>query len=74
VRCSGRAEPPTAGGDQEQNDWYYNHQAASNFPAELLYLPSILRLRQRQFLIAKYSDPNISSRDMAGVNRFYSIS
>jgi len=40
----------------------------------LLYLPSILRLRQRQFLIAKYSDPNISSRDMAGVKRFYSIS
>jgi hypothetical protein len=30
-----RSEPPTAGRDQEQNDWYYNDETASNFPAEL---------------------------------------
>src|SRR5215217_5483181 len=36
-RCKrNRSEPPTAGGNQEQNDWYHNHETTSDFPAELL--------------------------------------
>ena len=31
-----RSEPPTAGGDQQQNEWYHNHETASDFPTELL--------------------------------------
>src|SRR6266511_399705 len=74
-RCErNRSEPPAAGGDQEQNDWYYNHETASNFPAELLYLLQFCAYVQRQFLIAKNPDPNGSSPNVAGVKRFYSIS
>src|SRR4029077_18147376 len=74
-RCEcNRSEPPTAGGGQEQNDWYYNHKTASNFPAELLYLLQFRSYVQRQFLIAKYSDPNVLPPGIAAVKRFYSIS
>src|SRR6476619_4407561 len=68
-----RSEPPTAGDNQKQNDWYYNHQTACNFPAELLYFLQFCAYVQRQFLIAKYSDPNGFSPDNASVKRFYSI-
>ena len=69
-----RSEPPAAGGDQEQNNWYYNHKTASNFPAELFYLLLFRADVQRQFLIAKYSDANVSSPDLAGMKRFNSVS
>src|SRR5258705_10854855 len=72
-RCErNRSEPPAAGGDQEQNDWYYNHQTAGNFPAELLYLLQFCAYVHRQFLIAKYSDPNVSSPYMADEETFHS--
>ena len=73
-RCErNRSEPPAADSNQEQNDWYYDHQTASNFPAELLYFLQFRAYVQRQFLVAKYSDPNISSADVAGVKGFYPI-
>src|SRR6266513_3514515 len=58
-RCErNRSKPPAAGGDQEQNDWYHNHETASDFPTELLDILQIRPDVQRQFLIAKYTDPN----------------
>src|SRR6267143_7130733 len=70
-RCErNRSEPPTPGSDQEQNDWYHNHETASDFPAELLDILQIRADVERQFLIAKYSDPNGSSIDLPGVKCF----
>src|SRR5262245_29699985 len=73
-RCKrNRSEPPAAGGNQEQNDWYNNHEAASDFPAELLDILQIRANVQSELLIAKYPDPNGSSTDLASVKGFYSI-
>src|SRR4029453_17027598 len=65
-----RPEPPTTASDQQQNDWYHNHDAPSDFPTELLDVLQISADVQGQFLITKYSDPNGSSTDLAGVKRF----
>src|SRR5467141_3073497 len=74
-RCErNRSEPPTPGSDQEQNDWYHNHETASDFPAELLDVLQIRAHMQGQFLIAKYPDPNGFATDLASVKCFYSIS
>jgi hypothetical protein len=74
-RCErNRSEPPTAGGDSGAERLVSLSQTARNFPAELFYLLQFRAYVQRQFLIAEYSDPNVSSADLAGVKRFYSIS
>src|SRR3954463_8543025 len=74
-RCErNRSEPPTPGSDQEQNDWYHNHETARNFPAELLDVLQIRAHMQGQFLIAKYPDPNGLAADLASMKCFYSIS
>src|SRR2546423_15255069 len=70
-RCErNRSEPPTSGSDQEQNDWYNNHETASDFPAELLDILQIRPDVQRQFLIAKHTDPNRFSTNLSGVKSF----
>src|SRR4030095_13287255 len=74
-RCQrDRSEPPATGGDHKQNDRYDNYEASSDFPAELLYILQIRAHVQRELLIAKYSDSNGSSTDLASMKGFHSIS